>query len=98
MMVSIGTIGVLKKRAKTSDSNLLGATLKDFQESLGNKSMSMVLRYAHLTQEHRKAAVNLLKDLTSIDPKNATVTKVSQKEKGARLSVVTPWILLVPPA
>ena len=37
-----------------------GASLKDLQELLGHKSMSMLLRYTHLTQEHEKKAVNLL--------------------------------------
>ena len=58
-----------------------GASLKDLQELLGHKSMSMILRYAHLTQEHKKTAVNLLKGLTTSDSKDATVTKVSQKQK-----------------
>jgi integrase len=65
-----------------------GASLKDLQELLGHKSMSMVLRYAHLTQEHKKKAVNLLQGLTSIDSKNPTVTKVSQNKKSRRLAAV----------
>lgn len=52
-----------------------GAGLKDIQELLGHKSMTMVLRYAHLTQEHKTAAVNLLQGLTPVAPKNVTVTK-----------------------
>ena len=43
---------------------LKGGTLKDIQELLGHKTMTMTLRYAHLTQEHKKKAVNLLNDLT----------------------------------
>jgi integrase len=42
-----------------------GGTLKDVQELLGHKTMTMTLRYAHLTQEHKKRAVNLLNGLTS---------------------------------
>ena len=42
---------------------LRGGTLKDVQELLGHKSMTMTLRYAHLTQEHKKNAVNLLNSL-----------------------------------
>ncbi|MEN8243349.1 MAG: tyrosine-type recombinase/integrase [Thermodesulfobacteriota bacterium] len=42
---------------------LKGGTLKDVQEFLGHKSMAMTLRYAHLTQEHKRNAVNLLNDL-----------------------------------
>jgi integrase len=43
-----------------------GGSLKDLQEILGHKSMTMTLRYAHLTQEHKKKAVDLLNGLTSI--------------------------------
>jgi len=41
-----------------------GGTLKDVQELLGHKTMTMTLRYAHLSQEHKKKAVNLLNGLT----------------------------------
>jgi site-specific recombinase XerD len=33
-----------------------GGSLKDIQELLGHKTMTMTLRYAHLTQEHKKKA------------------------------------------
>lgn len=42
-----------------------GATLKGVQEILGHKSMTMTMRYAHLSQEHKKKAVNLLNGLTA---------------------------------
>ena len=42
-----------------------GASLKDVQEILGHKDMTMTLRYAHLSQEHKKKAVNLLNGLTA---------------------------------
>ena len=42
-----------------------GANLKDVQELLGHKTMTMTLRYSHLSQEHKKKAVNLLNGLTS---------------------------------
>jgi len=42
-----------------------GGNLKDVQELLGHKTMTMTLRYAHLTQEHKKKAVNLLNGLTA---------------------------------
>jgi len=42
-----------------------GGDLKDVQELLGHKSMSMTLRYSHLSQEHKKRAVNLLNRLTA---------------------------------
>ncbi|MBW1778552.1 MAG: site-specific integrase [Deltaproteobacteria bacterium] len=41
-----------------------GGSLKDVQELLGHKTMTMTLRYAHLSQEHKKKAVNLLNGLT----------------------------------
>jgi hypothetical protein len=42
--------------------------LKDIQELLGHKTMTMTLRYAHLTQEHKKKAVDLLNGLTASSP------------------------------
>jgi integrase len=42
-----------------------GGSFKDVQELLGHKTMAMTLRYAHLSQEHKKNAVNLLNGLTS---------------------------------
>jgi len=45
---------------------LHGGDLKDVQELLGHKSMTMTLRYAHLTQEHKRKAVNLINNLTTL--------------------------------
>jgi integrase len=42
-----------------------GANLKEVQEILGHKGMTMTLRYAHLSQEHKKKAVSLLNGLTT---------------------------------
>jgi integrase len=42
-----------------------GASLKEVQELLGHKNIKMTMRYAHLSQEHKKKAVNLLNGLTS---------------------------------
>ncbi|MFC1866582.1 tyrosine-type recombinase/integrase [Thermodesulfobacteriota bacterium] len=42
-----------------------GGSLKDVQELLGHKTMTMTLRYSHLSQEHKKKAVNLLNGLTT---------------------------------
>jgi len=42
-----------------------GGDLKDVQELLGHKTMTMTLRYAHLSQHHKKKAVNLLNGLTA---------------------------------
>jgi hypothetical protein len=44
---------------------LKGGNLKDVQELLGHKTMTMTLRYAHLTQERKRTAVNLLNGLTA---------------------------------
>jgi integrase len=54
-----------------------GGTLKDVQELLGHKTMTMTLRYAHLTQEHKRKAVNLLNGLTA------------RKVSGTKLSLAT---------
>lgn len=42
-----------------------GGSLKDVQELLGHKTMTMTLRYAHLSQDHKRKAVNLLNGLTA---------------------------------
>ncbi|MFC1488570.1 tyrosine-type recombinase/integrase [Thermodesulfobacteriota bacterium] len=60
---------------------LKGGTLKDIQELLGHKTMTMTLRYAHLTQEHKRKAVNLLNGLTTKHLKcHKTVTKTHLEE------------------
>jgi integrase len=41
-----------------------GAKLKEVQELLGHKNISMTMRYAHLSPEHKKNAVGLLNGLT----------------------------------
>jgi integrase len=63
-----------------------GGTLKDVQELLGHKTMTMTLRYAHLTQEHKRKAVNLLNGLTApkSDECHKTVT-FPRQEKSASL-------------
>jgi hypothetical protein len=40
-----------------------GASMKEVQELLGHKTMTMTLRYAHLGQEQKKQAVGLLNGL-----------------------------------
>jgi site-specific recombinase XerD len=42
-----------------------GATIKEVQEILGHKNISMTMRYAHLSLEHKEKAVNLLNGLTA---------------------------------
>lgn len=54
---------------------LKGGTLKDVQELLGHKDIKMTMRYAHLTQEHKRKAVNLLNKLTAPTPRKATCHK-----------------------
>ncbi len=51
-----------------------GGDLKDVQELLGHKSMSMTLRYSHLSQEHKKRAVNLLNGITALSQNRLDVT------------------------
>ena len=51
-----------------------GAGLKDVQEILGHKTMSMTMRYSHLSQEHKKKAVNLLNGLTAFGKVSQTAT------------------------
>jgi integrase len=63
-----------------------GGTLKDVQELLGHTTMTMTLRYVHLSQKHKKKAVNLLNGLTGSknDVCHKTVT-IPYQEKYARL-------------
>jgi integrase len=56
-----------------------GGTLKDVQELLGHKTMTMTLRYAHLTQEHKQKAVNLLNGLTASPVCHKTVTSLKHE-------------------
>jgi len=42
-----------------------GASIKEVQEILGHKNISVTMRYAHLSHEHKKKAVNLLNGLTA---------------------------------
>jgi integrase len=50
-----------------------GASLKSVQELLGHQDIKMTMRYAHLSQEHKTNAVNLLNDLTGGEKRNAEV-------------------------
>jgi integrase len=52
-----------------------GASLKEVQELLGHKNITMTMRYAHIGEENKKKAVNLLNGLTL---SKGDVTKVSQ--------------------
>jgi len=57
-----------------------GGSLKDVQELLGHKTMTMTLRYAHLSQQHKKIAVNLLNGLTR-PTKHAMSQKVTNGQE-----------------
>jgi len=41
-----------------------GGSLKALQEILGHESIKTTMRYAHLSQEHKREAINLLNGLT----------------------------------
>ena len=59
-----------------------GGTLKDIQEILGHKTMAMTIkRYAHLSQEHKKKAVNRLNGLTSNPPNQQDTGQYAHKPK-----------------
>ena len=69
-----------------------GGTLKELQEILRHKSLTMTMRYAHLSQEHKKKAINLLNGLTAPTEKPAddsvsqNVTFLNPSKKHHRLS------------
>jgi hypothetical protein len=54
------------------------------QELLGHKNITMTMRHAHLSQEGKRKAVNLLNGLTNQGNGTASVIKVSQNENGVR--------------
>jgi len=56
-----------------------GGPLKDLQEILGHKTLTMTMRYAHLSQEHKKKAINLLNGLTASGDKNCHKSVTSSK-------------------
>ncbi|MCU0538385.1 MAG: site-specific integrase, partial [Desulfobacterales bacterium] len=55
-----------------------GASLKEVQELLGHKTMAMTLRYAHLSKESMRRAVNLLNGLTGGGVCHPTVTRTKE--------------------
>lgn len=63
-----------------------GATIKEVQELLGHKTISMTMRYAHLSPEHKKRAVNLLNGLTGQVKWSQMVTKSDSPENTIQLS------------
>lgn len=58
-----------------------GVPIKTIQGLMGHKHISMTMRYAHLSENVKIEAVNVLNGLTS--KKNVTVTKVSRATKWA---------------
>ena len=67
-----------------------GGSLKAVQEILAHKTMTMTLRYAHLSQEHKKTAVNLLNGLAVLASMSKNVNNdasvdsdLTDKEKAA---------------
>jgi integrase len=63
-----------------------GASLKEVQELLGHTTVTMTLRYAHLSQENKVNAVRLLDSLGTLS-QNRYVTKASQNEKQSAKSM-----------
>jgi integrase len=57
-----------------------GGTMKELQELMGHKTMNMTMRYAHLSQEHKKKAVNLLNGLTAPAKKTDSHEMVTNSE------------------
>lgn len=51
-----------------------GRSLKEVQELLGHKDIKMTMRYAHLSEEHKKHAVNALNGLTGNGTCHKSVT------------------------
>jgi integrase len=55
---------------------LRGGSLKDIQELLGHKDIKSTMRYAHLTQESKIKAVNLLNGISKKSNSHKIVTKL----------------------
>ena len=68
-----------------------GGSLKALQEMLGHSNIKTTIRYAHLSQEHKKEAVKLLDGLTTSNSMSRIVTnseKLSLPQK-TQLATVT---------
>ena len=48
-----------------------GGSIPVLQKLLGHKNISMTMRYAHLSPEHKRQSVNLLNGLTGGDQKSS---------------------------
>jgi integrase len=51
-----------------------GASLKTVQELLGHKTIQMTMRYAHLSEQHKQTAVNLLNGMTKCHKMSQTAS------------------------
>jgi len=64
---------------------MMGVDLKTVQELMGHKSIEMTLRYSHLSQPHKKAAVDdLCKNIVTIwtpKQKSEESTKTAYEDK-----------------
>jgi hypothetical protein len=70
-----------------------GRDLKALQENLGHTTLNMTMNYAHLTQGHKKEAINRLNGLTT---KKLIVKKRSVFQKPKMLLSVKLLIILEP--
>lgn len=72
-----------------------GGTLKQVQEILGHKTMTMTLRYAHLSQEHKKEAVNRLNGLTARSgPEKPTCHKTVTSDESSEMPYGQPFEII----
>lgn len=62
-------------------------SLKDLQELLGHKTLTMTMRYAYLSQEHKKKASNLLNGLTALKMVNSDYHKTVTVSKSSMTAI-----------
>jgi integrase len=68
-----------------------GGSLKALQEMLGHSNIKTTMRYAHLSQEHKKEAVKLLDGLTTSNSMSHFVTNSEKLSlpQNSQLAAVT---------
>ena len=64
-----------------------GASIKEVQELLGHSDIDMTMRYAHLSEDHKKKAMQLLDRLPD-ESADKKWTKNGQKEVSDEIQVV----------